>query len=241
MTPAYPELVAAIRREGEQLLAVGQELDLPVPTCPGWTLASLLAHVGSVYRRAATVVEDRATAEVAWQPPPDDLSDPTAYLTEALDDLVQAFRNADADTPVWNWSGRDQRAAFWARRMTHESAVHRFDAQRARGVAQPIDSDIAIDGLDELVDIIAPRVIARDRPALPVGRFAFASSDDGQWTVQLDGQTLARLDDPAAADVTVRGTASALLLAAYSRVPWTSLEVEGDRSLLDAWSATLRF
>jgi hypothetical protein len=41
--------------------------------------------------------------------------------------------------------------------------------------------------------------------------------------------------------VTARGTASALLLAALNRVPWTSLEVEGNASLLDAWSKSLTF
>jgi hypothetical protein len=42
-------------------------------------------------------------------------------------------------------------------------------------------------------------------------------------------------------DVSVTGTASALLLAAYGRVPWTSLEISGAAGLLDAWSAAVNF
>jgi hypothetical protein len=41
--------------------------------------------------------------------------------------------------------------------------------------------------------------------------------------------------------VTVHGTTSALLLASYSRVPWTSLETEGDADLLAAWTKTMNF
>ena len=41
--------------------------------------------------------------------------------------------------------------------------------------------------------------------------------------------------------MTVRGTPSALLLAAYNRVRWTSLEAEGDTALLDEWSQLLKF
>jgi hypothetical protein len=41
--------------------------------------------------------------------------------------------------------------------------------------------------------------------------------------------------------VVASGTSSALLLAAYARIPWTSLEVSGDASLLDRWSAAMNF
>ena len=51
--------------------------------------------------------------------------------------------------------------------MTHESAVHRYDAQRAHGLAQPIDADLACDGMDELVDLLLPRIVRRDSPELP--------------------------------------------------------------------------
>ena len=242
MTMSYPELLTAIRGEGEGILAAaGQGLDVDVPTCGAWRMPQLLTHVGSVYRRVTIVVGERATTAVPLQPPPDDIDDPVGYLTEALDDLVHVLSEADADTPVWNWSNGAQVAAFWARRMAHESAVHRYDAQRAHDVAQPIAADLAHDGLDELVDLIVPRVIERDRPTLPQGVYAFVATDEGTWCVQLGEDGIVQLDTANSPDVTVRGTTSALLLAAYSRVPWTSLEVEGDATLLDAWSKSLSF
>jgi uncharacterized protein (TIGR03083 family) len=238
---SYPELLTAIRREGEAILAcAGQGLDVPVPTCGDWRMQQLLTHVGSVYHRAATVVGERATTAVPWHPA-EDVADPVGYLAEALDELVQALAEAEADTPVWNWSPQPQVAAFWARRMAHESAVHRYDAQRAHGLAQPIAAELAHDGLDELVDVILPRVVDRDELTLPEMTVVFAATDEGAWNVRLAGTGVERLDVAKTPDVTVRGTTSALLLAAYGRVAWTSLDVEGDAAVLDTWSKTLTF
>ena len=239
---SYPELLTAIRREGEGILAAGgQGLDAAVPTCGDWHMPQLLNHVAAVYHRAATVVGDRATTAVPWQPPSDDIDDPVAHLGEALDELVQALSEAAADTPVWNWSPQPQVAAFWARRMAHESAVHRYDAQRAHGVAQPIPAELAHDGLDELVDVILPRVVERDSLTLPPMTVVFAATDEGTWNVRLGGSEVERLDVAKTPDVTVRGVTSALLLAAYGRVAWTSLEVEGDSAALDTWTKTITF
>jgi uncharacterized protein (TIGR03083 family) len=242
-TPPYSELVATIRKEGEAILAAARfGLDATVPTCGDWEVADLLTHVARVYRRAATVIDERATEEVKWTPPPADVGDPIDYLTDALDDLVEALTSADPDTPVWNWSGESQTAAFWARRMAHESAVHRYDAQRAHGVAQPVDDDLARDGLDEMVDFLLPRIVARDDVSLPDATYCLTAVDDEDaWMIRLGPAGVERLDVAKEPDVTVRGTPSALLLATYNRVKWTSLEVDGDAALLDAWSRLLKF
>lgn len=241
-TPSYAELCAAIRRDGEAIVAAGRlGPDVAVPTCGDWVMSDLVAHVARVYRRAGTVVADRATEPVPGTPPAEGIADPLDDLADALDELVQALGGADANTPVWNWSPEPDVAAFWARRMAHESAVHRFDAQRAHGLAQPIDAELAQDGFDELIDVLVPRIVSRDGTQLPVGTFAFVATDEGSWHLRTDPHGIERLDVDKAPDVTVRGTASAVLLAAYNRVPWTSLEVEGDVALLDRWSSTLRF
>ena len=142
---------------------------------------------------------------------------------------------------MWNWSPQPDEAAFWARRMAHESAVHRYDARRAHGVAQPIAADLAHDGLDELLDVILPRVMERDRPQPPDATFAFLATDEGEWVVHTSPAGVERVATAKKADVTVRGPSSLLLLAAYGRAKWASLEVSGERSLLDDWTTTLRF
>ena len=160
-----------------------------------------------------------------------------------LDELVSALKDCDAETPVWNWASTEpDLAIFWARRMAHESSVHRFDAQTAHGVVQPVDAEIAGDGLDELIDVVAPRVYSRDDiDSGPTGTVSLQSSDDGSWCLELQPSGLTRVDVITDPDVTAHGTTSALLLASYSRMPWTSLETEGDTDLLARWSATMNF
>ena len=242
MTPSYSELIASIRKEGEAILAAARfGLDSAVPTCDGWSVDELLLHLGRVYCRAATLVSERVTTQQDYPPAPEVGTDPIDYLTDALDDLVEALTSADADTPVWNWSGESQTAAFWARRMAHESAVHRYDAQRAHGVAQPIDDDLARDGLDEMIDVLLPRIVVRDEVSLPSATYVLATADDGNWPIRTGPDGVERLDVAKDADVTVRGTPSALLLASYNRISWSSLENEGDATLLDKWSELLKF
>ncbi|HEX4654383.1 MAG TPA: maleylpyruvate isomerase family mycothiol-dependent enzyme [Mycobacteriales bacterium] len=241
-TPSYSELIATIRKEGEQVLAAARfGLDAAVPACVGWSVDELLLHLGRVYCRAATLVSERSTSQQDYPPAPEAGADPIDYLTDALDDLVEALASADPDTPVWNWSDEPQTAAFWARRMAHESAVHRYDAQRAHGVAQPIDDDLARDGLDEMIDILLPRIVSRDQVSLPSATYLLTAADDGAWAVRLGPDGVERFDVAKEPDVVVRGTASALLLAGYNRVKWSSLEVEGNASLLDDWSRLLKF
>lgn len=239
-TPSYAELVAFVRSEGEAIVSASrQDVDVPVPTCPGWTIADLCGHLGQVYARVAHIVTDRMTGPAEWPELPDGV-DAVEWMAEALDDLVDALTGCDPETPVWNWaSGHPDAAVFWARRMANESAVHRFDAQRAFGIAQPVDADLAADGLDEFLDVMMPAVKSRRGLVLPAAVYAFTSTEDGSWRVRTGDDGVNRADADAVADVTVRGTTSALLLAAYNRVPWSSLEVDGDTNALDAWSRSV--
>jgi uncharacterized protein (TIGR03083 family) len=240
-SPSYPELVIAVRREGEGIhSAASLGFDVDVPTCKAWAMKDLVRHVTRVYLGITTIVGSRATEPPQEKPQVPD-GDPLEVFGHALDDLVTTLQDADADTPVWNWSDEPQLAGFWARRMAHESSVHRFDAQAAHGVVQPIDAELAGDGLDELIDVVAPRVYQRDDVTGPTGTIALDSSDDGAWCLELEPHGISRRDVLSEPEVTVRGTTSALLLATYSRVPWTSLEAEGNTELLTEWSKALNF
>ena len=241
MTMAYSEFVTAVRSEGQALLAAaGQGGDDPIPTCDDWTMDRLLRHIGRIWTYVATIVGERLTASPDRPEIPGDKTS-VEFATGALDELVDALMSCEADTPMWNWAEQPPTAMFWARRMAHEAAVHRYDAQTAHDVAHPIEAELAQDGLDELVDVILPLIVARDAPALPDAIYAFVASDEAAWCVQLGADGITRADAGATPDVTVRGTTSALLLAALNRVEWSTLEVEGDAALLDAWAKAMRF
>lgn len=241
-TPSYAELVAAVRREGEGIVAAaGMGLDAAVKTCGDWTVRDLLLHVGQVYAHVGRLLTERITTDPGAKPPVPDGVEPVGYVADTLEELVDALASSEAGTPVWNWSSQPDVAAFWARRMAHESAVHRYDAQRAHGVAQPVDADLAHDGLEELVELILPRIMARDRPRPPEAVYAFAATDGGEWVVRTSPDGIERLPTAKNAAVVVRGPSSSVLLAAYGRVKWASLEISGDAALLEGWSQTLRF
>ncbi|HVA59327.1 MAG TPA: maleylpyruvate isomerase family mycothiol-dependent enzyme [Mycobacteriales bacterium] len=244
MTVSYPEFVAATRREGEGLLTAARiGLDAPVPTCGEWTVGDLLSHVSRIYRFVATAVHDRATAAPARPEIPDgaDLID---YAESALDDLVEALGGVDPQTPVWNWSHQEQVAGFWARRMAQESLVHRWDAQNAHGIAQRIEPELAADGLDELFDVLMPRILERDFPdrsTIPSVSLGLHASDiDRQWRVALSP---AGFDPqaPGPAEVDLTGSAPRLLLTVYGRIGLDAIELTGSAAALDTWRGALHF
>ncbi len=108
------------------------DLETPVPTCPGWSMARLVKHVGIVHRWATAVVATRATGAVSQRDLdvglPQDVAGYPAWLAAGAAPLLAALRDAGADAPVWSW-GAGAGGEWWARRMLHETAVHRADAE----------------------------------------------------------------------------------------------------------------
>jgi len=144
----------------------GADLGTRVPTCPGWTLAKLVKHLGIVHRRTEYIVRNRATGPVDQRSidaglPPAEAEYP-AWLAAGAAPMVAALRAAGPDAAVWAW-GPDQHARFWARRMLHETTVHRADAEFALGREPVIDADVAADGIDEVLGMMlaVPRIRER--------------------------------------------------------------------------------
>src|SRR5918992_496678 len=73
----------------------GRDASTPVPTCPKWTLADLVDHVGSTQRMVAMLVGERMTepskAFAAYVPGPADADRWRAWLTECAAEAKQAF------------------------------------------------------------------------------------------------------------------------------------------------------
>ena len=81
------------------------------------------------------------------------------------------MREAGSD-PVWAF-GRLRPASFWGRRMAHETAVHRADAELATGREPAFAPDIAADAIDEWLGFLSGPVNGGPDPrleALPEGR-----------------------------------------------------------------------
>lgn len=235
MQRAHQEYRSWLADEGEALaVALDGDPATPVPSCPGWSVTDLAAHVGSFHRWAADLIRDasrRPTAPYSLTP------DPGVPLGEwyraGLADLLDAIDSTDPDTAMWTVTV-DQTAGGWCRRQAHDLTVHRWDAQHARGVARPVRPERATDLIDELFEAALPYLLPFFGRAVPEASLALRSSDGGYYR-RVDGSTgRPRLShDPAPADATLTGTPSDLLLTLWRRIDAPTLD--GDPAALAAW------
>lgn len=238
MTP--DELIDTIEREAAQFLdAALADLDADVPSCPGWDLRTLVNHLGRVHRWARDAVVAGGDAPAGFPPRPDELTD--EWFREGVTLLADALREAGPEAPAWTFLGPGT-ARFWARRQALETAVHRWDAQSAVGPPSPIDAELAVVGVDEILDLHLPRRLdGTDGRLLPEESLHIHATDDahGEWIVRsLDGELLVGHGHEKG-DAAVRGTASDLLLWLWGRRSLDELEVFGDASVAGAWAGLL--
>ncbi|MFI7603825.1 maleylpyruvate isomerase family mycothiol-dependent enzyme [Micromonospora sp. NPDC049366] len=237
--------IGALRAEGPSFAAAVAEAppETPVLSCPGWTVADLTRHLGGIYHWVCAVAGSGLTTAPPARPQqvetPPGVS-PLDYWQQGYDRLMTLFDGLDPEAPAWNWAPQPKRAGFWPRRMAHETAVHRWDAQLAIAAGEPIEAKLAADGVSEVLDTWLPAGRRRD-PGQWHGVVQLSAVDAAQsWYLRLRGEGVALLDtdtildhDDHHARVQVSGTASDLLLALWGRVSFDTLDVAGDPSLLN--------
>jgi uncharacterized protein (TIGR03083 family) len=236
----HASYLALVRADADLLLAAATDaLDRPVPTCPRWTVERLVGHVGRVHRWTAGWVVTGEGVEVERPPAGPAV---VAWARAGTDQLLGALAARDeTEGPVDTWAGR-QPASFWPRRMAIETAVHRCDAEGAVGPMTPVDTGLALDGIDELFTVVLPWRGTGDLGAGGETIHLHATDPDldrhgggGEWLVRLAAGGLEVEQVHAKGDVAVRGPASDLLLLLYNRVGPDRCEVFGDAGLLDRW------
>jgi uncharacterized protein (TIGR03083 family) len=225
--------------------AVAAGVDAPVPSCPGWTATDLLEHCMGGDTWARTIVEqgkagstDRVTRdEVEPSLEGDALVDAFRSGAQAL---VAALSSVTPDTPVWTFSSTNRTASFWQRRRAQETAIHRYDAELAAGTPTPIDTDLAVDGIDEILTVFLPRLADNFGPMGDGTVHLHCTDADGEWLFTRRDGEISVTAEHAKGDVAARGTASDLLLFVWRRVPVDALEVFGDAALLERFSEGMR-
>jgi uncharacterized protein (TIGR03083 family) len=229
-----------LRSNGTSLAAAARKApDAAIAACPGWDMTTLVGHVGGVYRWAAEMVRTGALERISrrdMDPPPSDQAILVGWYEDALAEVTGVLEAADPDAPAWNWQpGLAPAASFWHRRMAHETAVHRWDAQAAAGAADPIDAGLAVDGIDEYFELfLAGRVQAKPVDGLHGSLHLHATDTEGEWWVALAPDPVERRHEHAKADAAVRGPASTLLLWLWNRVPTDAagLQPFGDQEVM---------
>jgi uncharacterized protein (TIGR03083 family) len=232
-------------------LVHGADLTRTVPTCPEWTLRQLATHVGRAHRWAAAITSTRSAEAIPFREVPDGRipDDPALHapwLRAGATLIIDAVREAGAD-PVWTFDG-PRPAAFWARRMAHETAVHRADAQITAGRDPEFDADLAADAIDEWLGYMSGVVAAGSRvEALPDGAVLHVhvadEGVDGEWLVRREANSVSVESGHGKGDVVLRGPAGRVLLVLMRRVPPDDPQVEvlGDPALLTGWLAGTPF
>ena len=239
----HTQYIAAIRREGEAFVAAARKAgyDAPVPSCPNWRVEDLCSHIGRVHHWVADIIETRpADPKAHWSatvaPAAAAVID---YEAEGYVRLADALESAGPKDAVWTWTP-DRTTGFWARRQAHELAVHRWDVQGAVGSPEPIERELAVDGIQEVFDILPAR--PRSEPITGNGETIHLHCTDGagEWLVKMEPEGLVVTNEHAKGDVAARGSASDLLLLIWGRIAPDAVEVFGDASLLTNWQDLAR-
>lgn len=247
---------AQVRQLRDVVTSDGVVLSATVPTCPEWSLEQLVRHTGGALRGVEVLVRTRTQEhtpgegeDIPLARGPETEGDPAAldaWLAETGEMLVAALREAGPDTKVWAWAGV-LNSGFWARRMTHELAIHRADATLAAGLPYEVDPDVAADAIDEWLGIVEymqrtqPHEAARELRG--PGRSIHLHATDAppelnaEWVVELTEGGVVWRRGHEKATVALRGPLTDVLLGFYRRLPLDGgrLEVLGERELLEFW------
>lgn len=225
--------LAHIRSDSDSLLAAwGADPTAPVPCCPGWDRTALLAHLGRTHEwvrlQAERGPDERVRfGETAEAPDREALA---GWFADGAGALIDALASMDLLATWPTWAG-PQPGSFYPRRMAQETAVHRRDADPA-----PFDPELAVDGVDELLELFAPLASGEALVDRPGSIHLHAVDTEGEWLVLLTPEGIRFEHGHAKGDVALRGTAGDLLLWGWNRVPVDDrFEVFGDARLLEVW------
>ncbi len=222
-----------------------EHLTAAVPGCPDWNLERLVDHMVKVYSSVVKKIMKRGFYKRGF--------DASQYLRrvekieckeeaaecfiKALGDLLEQLEFLYPDDKIQVW-GRDRPGSFYHRRMAHETAIHRWDAQSAIGDPAGFNGDFAADGVDEMFDVLIPMMQERQGVARPEGSLHLHRTDgEGEWMCRIEDDRLCVKREHGRADAAVRGTAEQLILALWERIELDELEVFGDREVAEAWMA----
>jgi uncharacterized protein (TIGR03083 family) len=225
------------------VVADAPDVALDVPSCPGWTLTDLARHTGTIHRWVTAIVETEAAARVPFpevDSPRDSADGWGQWLASGATPLLTALRSAGPLTAVWSW-GPGRTSGWWARRMLHETTMHRVDAELALGAGDPvIDPVVAADGIDEfLFNLPSARRPYRHLASLPTGAslHLHATDTDGEWLIRFTDTGIAWERGHEKATTAIRGPVTSLLLFACGRrlASDPRLASFGDESIPGLW------
>jgi uncharacterized protein (TIGR03083 family) len=259
--PSAHDFVASIRGDGALMAAAVAGIDpgAVVPTCPEWTVRDLARHMGGVHRWAEKIVstpllEPVQMAEIVeggggW---PDD-ADLARWLEAGANALADTLAAAPDTLECFTFGAAPTPRTFWLRRQTHETAIHRVDAEAAVGTVNPVPPIIAVDGIDEVLVAFASR--SRRLRGEPATLDVVPQDQPRRWRVKMDAdavRVVAAAGDTEGPDVgaegtgednarcTISGRASDLYLLLWNRQDAGPITVSGDAGVVTRWNERMQ-
>lgn len=214
--------------------------DAAVVACPGWTVATVVKHVGLVHQWAGVLLRDYPAERPTFPKAPEGISSAEVpdWADAQREGFLAALDASDGDREVWAF-GQMRPARFWWRRQATETAIHAVDATAAARQPWTVPGDAAVGGIEEAVEWNLARVFAATPPAWGEGRTVHFHRTDGagEWLVTLGNPPKVERGH-AKGDLAVRGPASQVLLWIWNRP--ADVEVFGDPALAKAWAENVK-
>ncbi|WP_238329540.1 maleylpyruvate isomerase family mycothiol-dependent enzyme [Ornithinimicrobium humiphilum] len=232
-------LRAAVDAFADAASAAGPDAD--VPTCPRWTVRSLVAHQGMVHRWARANLRGEECHPPSWNAEGQEVDDPVSWLREGAAALEETLRAVPDDVQADVFLKDAPRPRFfWARRQCHETTIHAADAVAARLGRAPAPDDVpwieeavALDGIDEMLTGFVTRGRSRFAGVGPLDVTLRAA--DRSWTVQVaeDGAVSTTRDGEELGSP-IAGSPVGLYLAVWNRAAPGSVD-DPDGVLDQVW------
>lgn len=192
------DYVATVAEQSARFLSVLRDTPptTQVPSCPGWDAADLLWHLGEVQTFWENVVRRDITDESGLDDMqrterPSEYEALLVYFEECSAQLVRTLGRYPADAKRYMWAHDPalHTVGYISRRQALEALIHRVDAElTAAAPIAPIDPTLAVDGIDEVVDVIRGGAIpdwASFTPAEDRIVELIATDTSHRWTLQL--------------------------------------------------------
>lgn len=251
------DYIGFVASEGDLFASAAEsgELSVRIAPCPDWDMGDLVRHLGMIHLWAAANV---AFPESDWldvkELPdlvrywpdltgqsgryPDD-AELVDWYRDTLANLIEVLKSAPADVAAFTFLPAPTPLTMWARRQASEIAIHRFDAEQARGITSHFASHFSTDMLDELLCGFAPRPrpLDVDRPQVI---HVHAQDTDEHWYVSMGPEDSETCREGDAADLTLTGTAADLYVLLWNRTPDSSIAMSGNTDLMDVWNGNFR-
>lgn len=239
------DYLASIASDSERARrALDANRDRAIPWSDSWTVQDCVQHVGAVHHVVSKVIAGRPTADFGAFGSLDipDAEDPALgeWVADGTSRLLEQLRTVAPDEECWSWWPEGRTPAFWARRMAHETVVHRWDAESgAGGPPTPIEPALAADGVDEFLDVFVGMTRFRNKaPGAGETAHVHCTDTDGEWLITFPDTGARELRrEHAKGDVAFRGPAEGLLLFLWGRVDPAAagVEVIGDDTVVSRW------